>query len=189
MNHLRLRRLDLLLAAVFLGLVTVAPSPTPAMESTPPSAGPSGGSQQEGSAGVKRKKTKSTSGQKQQRSERELNDGFWVAYNLIYKDHDYAAGIAKLHSLGRDDLAEIANLIGYSSRKLGRYDDAKYWYEKALAANPKYARTWSYYGMWHAEQGNLLKAQDILEKVRSICGTECKEYTELKGVIEGTVVY
>jgi hypothetical protein len=25
--------------------------------------------------------------------------------------------------------------------------------------------------------------------VRSICGTECKEYTELKGVIEGTVVY
>jgi tetratricopeptide (TPR) repeat protein len=141
------------------------------------------------SAGVKRKKTKSTSGQKQQRSERELNDGFWVAYNLIYKDHDYAAGIAKLHSLGHDDLAEIANLIGYSSRKLGRYDDAKYWYEKALAANPKYARTWSYYGMWHAEQGNLLKAQDILEKVRSICGTECKEYTELKGVIEGTVVY
>ena len=91
MNHLRLRRLDLLLAAVFLGLVTVAPSPTPAMESTPPSAGPSGGSQQQGSAGVKRKKTKSTSGQKQQRSDREFNDGFWVAYNLIYKDHDYAA--------------------------------------------------------------------------------------------------
>ena len=189
MNHLRLRRLDLLLAAVFLGLVTVAPSPTPAMESTPPSAGPSGGSQQQGSAGVKRKKTKSTSGQKQQRSERELNDGFWVAYNLIYKEHDYAGGIGKVHSRGHDELAEIANLIGYSSRKLGRYDDAKYWYEKALAANPKYARTWSYYGMWHAEQGNLLKAQDILEKVRSICGTECKEYTELKGVIEGTVVY
>ena len=112
-----------------------------------------------------------------------------MAYNLIYKDHDYAAGIAKLHSLGHDDMAEIANLIGYSSRKLGRYDDAKYWYEKALTANPRYARTWSYYGMWHAEQGNLLKARDILEKVRSICGTECKEYTELKGVIDGTVVY
>jgi tetratricopeptide (TPR) repeat protein len=189
MNHLRLRRLDLLLAAAFLGLMTVPPSPSPAMESTPPTAGPSSGSSQQGSAGVKRKKTKSTSGQKQQRSDRELTDGFWVAYNLIYKDHDYAAGIAKLHSLRHDDLAEIANLIGYSSRKLGRYDDAKYWYEKALAANPNYARTWSYYGMWHAEQGNLLKAQDILEKVRSICGTECKEYTELKGVIDGTTVY
>jgi hypothetical protein len=42
--------------------------------------------------------------------------------------------------------------------------------------------------MWHAEQGNLLKAQDILEKVRSICGTECKN-TRSSGVIEGTVVY
>jgi tetratricopeptide (TPR) repeat protein len=188
MNHLRLHRVGLLLAAAFLGLVIGAPSPAPAMESTPPSAGPATGQSQQ-SAPVKRKKTKSTSGQKQQRSDRELTDGFWVAYNLIYKDHDYEAGIAKLHSLGHDDLAEIANLIGYSSRKLGRYDDAKYWYEKALAANPNYARTWSYYGMWHAEQGNLLKAQDILEKVRSICGTECKEYTELKGVIDGTVVY
>jgi hypothetical protein len=108
MNHLRLRRLDLLLAAAFLGLVTVAPSPTPPWESTPPSAGPSGGSQQlRGRPALKKKKTKSTSGQKQQRSERELNDGFWVAYNLIYKDHDYAAGIAKLHSLGHDDLAEL----------------------------------------------------------------------------------
>jgi hypothetical protein len=25
---------------------------------------------------------------------------------------------------------------------------------------------WSYYGMWHAEQGNLLKARDDLEQVR-----------------------
>ena len=108
---------------------------------------------------------------------------------MIYQHNDFAGGIAKLRSLDQDDHADVANLLGFASRKLGRYDDAKYWYEKALAANPRYARTWSYYGMWHAEQGNLLKAQDILEKVRSICGTECKEYTELKGVIDGTVVY
>ena len=94
-----------------------------------------------------------------------------------------------MHSLGHDDDAAIANLIGYSSRKLGRYDEAKYWYEKSLAADPNFARTWSYYGMWYAEQGNLLKAQDILEKVRSICGTECKEYTELKSALDGNIVY
>jgi hypothetical protein len=52
----------------------------------------------------------------------------------------------------------VANLIGYASRKLGRYDDAKVWYERPLAADPNYAVTWSYYSMWHAEQGNLLKA-------------------------------
>ena len=43
--------------------------------------------------------------------------------------------------------------------------------------------------MWHAEQGNLLKATEFLTKVASICGTECREYTELKGVIDGTRSY
>jgi hypothetical protein len=37
-----------------------------------------------------------------------------------------------------------------------------------------------------AEQGNLLKAKDDLQKVRLICGTGCKEYVTLKGVIDGT---
>jgi hypothetical protein len=35
----------------------------------------------------------------------------------------------------------------------------------------------------------VLKAHDYLAKVASICGTGCREYTELKGVIEGTRVY
>jgi len=33
--------------------------------------------------------------------------------------------------------------------------------------------TWSYYGMWHAEQGNLLKAREYLTKVETLCGTKC----------------
>ncbi len=115
--------------------------------------------------------------------------GFRTAYEQIFTAHDYTAGIATLRSLKRDDNADVANLIGYSNRKLGRYDDSKYWYEKALAANPRHARTLSYYGMWHAEQGNTLKALDYLETVRGICGSECREYAELKGVIEGTRSY
>jgi hypothetical protein len=43
--------------------------------------------------------------------------------------------------------------------------------------------------MWHAEQGNVLKARDYLAKVQSLCGTTCREYAELKGVIEGTRLY
>jgi hypothetical protein len=30
--------------------------------------------------------------------------------------------------------------------------------------------------MWQAEQGNVLKAKDDLEKVRLICGTACRAY-------------
>ena len=103
---------------------------------------------------------------------------------------NYKAGIAAMHALGHDDNAEVANYIGYASRKLGRYDDAKLWYERALAADPNHAVTWSYYGMWQMEQGNRLKAEDDLQKVKLLCGnTDCKEYIELKAVIDGTGTY
>jgi tetratricopeptide (TPR) repeat protein len=135
---------------------------------------------------TKKKKPK----KEDQKSEQQFIDGYKSAHAMIYKRHEYAAGIDKLKSLGHDENADVANLIGYSSRKLGRYDDSKLWYERALAADPTHTRTWSYYGMWHAEQGNLLKARDYLAKVQSLCGnTKCREYTELKGVIEGTRTY
>jgi tetratricopeptide (TPR) repeat protein len=126
---------------------------------------------------------------KEQKSQQELRDGYQYARALIM-DGQYEAGIAAMHALGHDDNPEVANFIGYASRKLGRYEDSKVWYEKALAADPNHVRTWSYYGMWHAEQGNLLMAKDYLEKVRLICGnTACEEYQKLEGVIEGTVAY
>ena len=115
--------------------------------------------------------------------------GYHAAYALVYDKGDYLAGIAALRALGYDDNADVATLIGYASRKLGRYDDAKAWYERALAADPNHAVTWSYYGMWHAEQGNVLKAKDDLEKVRLICGTDCRAYRMLKDVIDGTATY
>ena len=103
---------------------------------------------------------------------------------------DYRGGIEAMHALGHDEHPDVANYIGYAYRKLGDYADSKVWYEKALAADPNHVRTWSYYGMWEMEQGNRLKAQDFLQKVKLICGnTTCKEYTELKAVIDGTGSY
>ena len=130
----------------------------------------------------KQKKDKSSSAE-------DFLRGYHAAYALIYDNSDYVAGIAALRALGYDDNADVATLIGYASRKLGRYDDAKVWYERALAADPNHAVTWSYYGMWQAEQGNVLKAKDDLEKVRLICGTDCKPYKMLKDAIDGAVTY
>jgi hypothetical protein len=51
-------------------------------------------------------------------------------------------------------------------------------------------RTWSYYGMWQMEQGNRLKAEDDLKKVKLPCGSaDCTEYKQLKTVIDGTGSY
>jgi len=167
--------------AISAGQVRAAEGGSTAYPPTP--SGQQGGQGQKGKQGTQKKK-KQNQGEFQQ-----LREKYQHARALIL-DGQYEVGIAAMHAIGDDDNPEIANYIGYASRKLGRYDDSKYWYEKALAADPNHVRTWSYYGMWHAEQGNKLMAQDFLEKVRLICGnTTCEEYVKLKGVIEGTMTY
>ena len=134
--------------------------------------------------------TKKPKGTQKSGSVEDFLAGYRAAYALIYERCDYVAGIAALRALGFDDNPDVANLLGYANRKLGRYDDAKFWYERALAADPNHSLTWSYYGVWHAEQGNLLKARDDLEKVQMICGnTDCPEYKLLKDAIDGTATY
>ena len=125
---------------------------------------------------------------KQKKSDVLSTEGYRVAYDLI-QGGKYVEGIAAMHALGRDDHPDVANYIGFASRKLGRYDDAKYWYDKALAADPNHTRTLQYYGMWHLEQGNALKAKEHLEKIRAMCGTTCKEYVSLQEALNGNIIY
>lgn len=140
------------------------------------------------SSGTKSDSKQTNKKKKQKKSERELREGYLTARAMIM-DGDYAGGIKALHALDADDHPEVANYIGYAKRKLGDYESSRQWYERALASDPQHVRTWQYYGMWHVEQGNMLKAQDHLEKIRLICGADCKEYQDLKGGMEGTVAY
>jgi tetratricopeptide (TPR) repeat protein len=137
---------------------------------------PSGSSDQNGQSGKKR------------RSQNELRDGYLQARGLILGGQ-YKAGMSALRALDYDDSPDVANYLGYASRKLGDYEAAKYWYEKALASDPNHVRTWQYYGMLHVERGNMLKAADHLQKIKELCGTECKEYADLKSAMEGHVRY
>ena len=79
--------------------------------------------------------------------------GYRAAYATIYDRNDYAAAIGQLKALGHDDNAAVANLIGYSYRKLGDYKVSQIWYERALKADPDHVKTWQYYGLWQVEQG------------------------------------
>jgi tetratricopeptide (TPR) repeat protein len=171
------------LAAVFLlSAVLLAPELAIAAGDESPSPPPPPSQDKQNTQTKKPKQDKSSSAE-------DFLVGYHAAYKLIYDQQNYVGAIAMLRALGYDDHPDVATLIGYASRKLGRYDDAKVWYERALAADPKHAVTWSYYGMWQAEQGNVLKAKDDLEKVRLICGTDCRAYKMLKDVIDGTVTY
>jgi tetratricopeptide (TPR) repeat protein len=106
-------------------------------------------------------------------------EGYRAAYTTIYDRHDYASAIAQLKALGRDDVDDVANLIGYSYRKLGDYKVSQAYYERALQADPNHVRTWQYYGLWQLEQGNRESAQYHLGRIKQICGTDCAEYKSL----------
>jgi tetratricopeptide (TPR) repeat protein len=128
-----MRKTPLLAAVIFAATVSGAPEFAAAMGSnnpTPPqSSKPSGSTTKQ-----KTKKDKSSSA-------KDFLDRYHAAYALIYDKGDFGGGITALRAMGYDDNADVATLLGYASRKLGRYDDAKYWYDKALAADPNHALT------------------------------------------------
>lgn len=110
--------------------------------------------------------------------------GYRAAYVAIYDRNDYAAAIEQLKSLGRDDRADVANLIGYSYRKLGDYKVSQIWYERALQADPNHVRTWQYYGLWQVERGNRDQAQYHLSRIAALAGTGSEEYRALAAALE-----
>jgi tetratricopeptide (TPR) repeat protein len=101
--------------------------------------------------------------------------GYRTAYATIYDRNDYAAAIDQLHALGQDDHPNVANLIGYSYRKLGDYKLSQVWYERALQTDPNHVRTWQYYGLWQLEQGNREQAEYHLQKIAQLAGTGSSE--------------
>jgi tetratricopeptide (TPR) repeat protein len=110
--------------------------------------------------------------------------GYHLAYTTIYDRNDYAAAIEQLKALGHDDRADVANLIGYSYRKLGDYKVSQIWYERALKADPNHVKTWQYYGLWQLEQGNRDQAQYHLNRLAALAGTGSEEYRSLAAALE-----
>lgn len=157
--------------------------PQPQPTTTPPPAQPKADTKTD------KKKADDKKKEKEKKSEQQFIDGYKSARATVLGG-EYEKGIAAFHDLGRDEHPDVANYLGYAHRKLGQYDQSKVWYEKALASDPKHTRTLQYYGMWHLEQGNRLKAQDHLEKIEVICGSGCEDYLLLrKAIVEGKTSY
>lgn len=113
-----------------------------------------------------------------------------AAYATIYERHAYADAIDRLKALDHDDRADVANLIGYSYRKLGNYQLSSLWYERALKADPNHVRTWQYYGLWQVEQGNSQQAQYHLAKLAQLAGADSEEYRSLaRAIATGRTTY
>jgi len=116
-------------------------------------------------------------------STQQLVASFGSARALILSGK-YEAAIAAFKALGYDDHPDVASSIGFAYAKLGNLNEARTWYNKALAADPNHLATWSNSGALYVAQGDVAKARGDLERIKALCGgATCREYQELEALI------
>ena len=74
--------------------------------------------------------------------------------------------------------ADAHNLLGYSHRAIGKFDDAFAAYEKALTLDPKHKGALEYSGLGYLKTNQKAKAEAQLAKLKAICAT-CEETSSL----------
>ena len=79
--------------------------------------------------------------------------------------------------------ADAWNYLGFSNRKLKKFDLALSAYQKALAIDPKHRGANEYLGELYLQTDELAKARERLEKLDKICYFGCDEYNDLKAAI------
>ena len=79
--------------------------------------------------------------------------------------------------------ADTLNYLGFTTRKLGDYENGEKYYLQGLAIEPNHIGINEYLGELYVATDRLNLAKERL-KILENCN--CEEYTELKEIIEGT---
>ena len=79
--------------------------------------------------------------------------------------------------------ADVNNLLGFASRKLGQYSQAGVYYLKALKIDPNHLGALEYQGELFLLQKKVAPAKQNLAKLKRLCGTSCEEYLDLMQAI------
>jgi len=97
----------------------------------------------------------------------------------------YAIAINKLYALREEqpDDADVLNLLGYSYRKQGKFDQALTYYQSALKVQPGHRGANEYLGELYLEAGQLKKAEERLAVLDKECILSCEEFGDLKKAI------
>lgn len=78
--------------------------------------------------------------------------------------------------------ADAYNLLGYSNRWLGKYEEAFAAYNKALTLDPRHKGALEYSGIAYLKVGQKAQAEAQLAKLQAICA-QCEETTDLAKAI------
>lgn len=98
----------------------------------------------------------------------------------------YQSAIDELKTIVAKDAnnADAYNLLGFSNRKLKRYDIAEDYYQQALQLEPKHKGAMEYLGELYVETDRMDEARQMLVRLDEACFLSCNEYRQLKTVIE-----
>ena len=77
---------------------------------------------------------------------------------------------------------DTLNLLGFSHRKIGDYDNAEIYYSMGLEINPKHVGINEYMGELFVATNRMDEAK---KRLAALEDCNCKEYSELKQVIDG----
>ena len=105
------------------------------------------------------------------------------AYALAEADR-FDEALEVLNMVRNPDTPKALNYRGYITRKLGRVEEGIGYYLKSVALDPQYAQVREYLGEAYVTQGKLALAQEQLQIIQTLCGTECEEYRDLAEAIE-----
>ena len=97
----------------------------------------------------------------------------------------YEKAIAKLLEANSKDPGnpDTLNLLGFSHRKIGDYDNAEIYYSMGLEIDPMHVGINEYMGELFVATNRMGEAKKRLAVLENC---NCKEYNELKQVIDGT---
>jgi tetratricopeptide (TPR) repeat protein len=103
------------------------------------------------------------------------------------KAKDFKAALAELTPmLATHQHADVYNLMGFSLRKTGDYQQAYTFYRKALDFDPDHKGALEYLGELYVETGQMDKAKENVVRLKQLCPSGCEELADLEKAISTT---
>lgn len=101
------------------------------------------------------------------------------------KSEKYKDAIEKLEKVVMKEpgKADAWNYLGYSQRKIGKYDDSLKSYTRALDIDPKHKGANEYLGELYLMTDNLPKAEAQLKILVDLCPSGCSERGDLEKAV------
>ena len=104
---------------------------------------------------------------------------------IIEDEKDYSSALTQLESYVYENPqnANGWNLIGFASRKLGKFDDAELYYNTGLEIDPNHDDILAYQGELYLQTDRYDKALENLAVLKDLCVFNCDEKKELEDAI------